>query len=538
MAQQSVGSTGGGLGPGFEDPEISLARQDNWNAHLARHAENKPDEPALTYGDRVQTWRQTRDRVEALADALHRRGVGPGDRVLVLMLNRPEYIESSLAITTVGAIVVTVNFRLTPAEMEYQATDCGAKAVITERALQPLAAAVSAKVPELSLVVVLDGDATGGAVDYDELIAESGEPHPPTPLTAETPAVIMYTSGTTGRPKGAVLSHGNLLSQCITVLRAAKERRDDNIAMAVPPMFHVAGLAGVAGNIFAGIPTVIYDAGSFDPGALLDQLAAEKVTSIFLVPAMWQAVCAEQLRQPRDVVLRTMSWGAAPATPALLRTMAETFPEAETVAAFGQTEMSPVTCLLLGEDAIRKIGSVGKPVPAISYRIVDPMMEDVPVGEVGEIVYRGPNMMLGYWNKPEETKKAFAGGWFHSGDLVREDEDGFLWVVDRSKDMIITGGENVYSAEVEAAVAEHDAIVDVAVYGRPDDRWGEAVVAAVVAKPDAPRPTVDELREFLGDKLARYKQPTVLRWLDELPRNTSGKVLKTSLRTSDGDQPA
>ncbi len=296
------------------------------------------------------------------------------------------------------------------------------------------------------------------------------------------------------------------------------------------PLFHIAGVAGnVNTGLTLGLPTVIYPLGAFDPGALLDVLAAEKVTAIFLVPAQWQAVCAEQKANPRDLCLRSLSWGAAPASDTLLRAMAETFPGSQILAAFGQTEMSPVTCMLLADDAIRKLGSVGQVIPTVSARIVDENMNDVPVGDVGEIVYRAPTLMAGYWNNPKATAEAFAGGWFHSGDLVRQDAEGYIWVVDRKKDMIISGGENIYCAEVENVLAGHPAITEVAVIGRHDEKWGEVPVA-VVALTRGDVLNLGDLDGFLTERLARYKHPKAIEIVDALPRNPSGKVLKTELR--------
>jgi fatty-acyl-CoA synthase len=281
-----------------------------------------------------------------------------------------------------------------------------------------------------------------------------------------------------------------------------------------------------------GIPTVIYPLGAFNPAELLDALAAERVSGLFLVPAQWQAVCAEQQARPRQLSLRNLSWGAAPASDTLLRQMSATFPGCRILAAFGQTEMSPVTCMLLGEDALRKLGSVGKVIPTVAARIVDDDMNDVPVGGVGEIVYRAPTLMAGYWNKPHATAESFAGGWFHSGDLVRSDDEGYIWVVDRKKDMIISGGENIYCAEVENVLAAHPAIVEVAVIGRPDEKWGEVPVAvAAVADPDL---RLEDLSELLDEQLARYKHPKALQIVDVLPRNPAGKVMKTELRVRFG----
>jgi fatty-acyl-CoA synthase len=298
------------------------------------------------------------------------------------------------------------------------------------------------------------------------------------------------------------------------------------------PLFHIAGIGNTITPLQLGLPVVVYPLGAFDPGALLDVIESEKVTSMFLVPAQWQAVCAEQRANPRKLQLRVLSWGAAPASDTLLRDMAETFPGTQIYAAFGQTEMSPVTCMLLAQDAIRKLGSVGKVIPTVAARVVDDNMNDVPVGEVGEIVYRAPTLMAGYWNNPKATNEAFAGGWFHSGDLVRQDEEGYVWVVDRKKDMIISGGENIYCAEVENALAGHPAIVEVAVIGRPHEKWGEVPVAVAAVTENGLQ--LDDLDEFLTERLARYKHPKALEIVDALPRNPAGKVLKTELRTRFG----
>jgi fatty-acyl-CoA synthase len=282
---------------------------------------------------------------------------------------------------------------------------------------------------------------------------------------------------------------------------------------------------------------VIHSAAGFDPVSVVDVLEREQITNCFFVPSQWQAICAVPGVKDRRLALRNLVWGASPAPPSVLQALQDTFPDAPAYCAFGQTEMSPTTTLLRSEDAVRKMGSVGTPLPSIELRIVDEEMRDVPVGEVGEVVYRGPTMMLGYWNKPEETEAAFAGGWFHSGDLCRMDDEGYIYVVDRKKDMIISGGENIYCAEVENALAGHPAIVEVAVIGRPDPKWGEVPVA-VVALGAVSDKTVElaDLVEFLTERLARYKHPKALEIVDALPRNPAGKVLKTELRARFGAQ--
>ncbi|KCG84907.1 fatty-acid--CoA ligase FadD5 [Mycobacterium tuberculosis] len=505
-----------------------LARRQNWVNQLERHAMMQPDAPALRFVGNTMTWADLRRRVAALAGALSGRGVGFGDRVMILMLNRTEFVESVLAANMIGAIAVPLNFRLTPTEIAVLVEDCVAHVMLTEAALAPVAIGVRNIQPLLSVIVVAGGSSQDSVFGYEDLLNEAGDVHEPVDIPNDSPALIMYTSGTTGRPKGAVLTHANLTGQAMTALYTSGANINSDVGFVGVPLFHIAGIGNMLTGLLLGLPTVIYPLGAFDPGQLLEVLEAEKVTGIFLVPAQWQAVCTEQQARPRDLRLRVLSWGAAPAPDALLRQMSATFPETQILAAFGQTEMSPVTCMLLGEDAIAKRGSVGRVIPTVAARVVDQNMNDVPVGEVGEIVYRAPTLMSCYWNNPEATAEAFAGGWFHSGDLVRMDSDGYVWVVDRKKDMIISGGENIYCAELENVLASHPDIAEVAVIGRADEKWGEVPIAVAAVTNDDLR--IEDLGEFLTDRLARYKHPKALEIVDALPRNPAGKVLKTELR--------
>lgn len=456
---------------------------------------------------------------------------------MILMLNRTEFVESVLAANMLGAIAVPVNFRLTPTEIALLIADCQPRVLVTEAALAAVAVETRTIQPHLSTIIVADGATDTQLIGYQDVITEPGDSHMPVDIPNDSPALIMYTSGTTGRAKGAVLTHANLTGQTLTALYTSETGVND-VGFIGVPLFHIAGIGNLLTGMLLGIPTVIYPLGAFNPGELLDVLAAERVTGIFLVPAQWQAVCAEQQARPRNLSLRVMSWGAAPASDTLLQQMSQTFPDTQILAAFGQTEMSPVTCMLLGEDAVRKRGSVGRVIPTVSARVVDDNMVDVPVGQVGEIIYRAPTLMSGYWNNAQATAEAFAGGWFHSGDLVRMDEDGYVWVIDRKKDMIISGGENIYCAEVENVLAGHPRIVEVAVIGRPDEQWGEvpiAVVAVETGSEQSPLRLAD-LDEFLTERLARYKHPKDLAIVDALPRNPAGKVLKTELRLRYGER--
>ncbi|WP_333619695.1 long-chain-fatty-acid--CoA ligase [Dietzia sp.] len=516
-------------------PELQTFRRNTWNSWVRTHAESRGDEIAFRFLGQDTSWAQLDANVESFADALVRRGVEPGDRVLIMALNCTEFVETVLGANRIGAIAVPINFRLTPPEIAYLVGDCTPKVVVTDALLAPLVPAIAAAGGEIGHHIVIGGEpGTEGQTTWADALAEDGDPHPEIDVPEDAVSLIMYTSGTTGRPKGAMLTHQNMVAQALTCIRVFQQFDQASIGICAVPMFHIAALGAIAPSLQLGTRTVINPLQEFDPGQFLDTCAAEGITSVFLVPVQWQAVCAEQNARPRELAFRNISWGAAPATDTILRAMAETFPDALNSAVFGQTEMSPITCALEGGDALRKIGSVGKVIPTIRARVLDPLGEDVAPGEIGEIVYRGPTMMAGYWNKPEETAKAFEGGWFHSGDLVRIDSEGFVYVVDRVKDMIISGGENIYCAEVENAIAGYERVREVAVVGRKDEKWGETPVAVIAPAGDGADITVEELREYLADKLARYKQPRDVVIVDQLPRNASGKVTKHTLRSEIG----
>ena len=505
------------------------SRRNHWNNQVATHALMRPDEVAFRFLGRDTTWKQFHERSQRFADALARRGVGFGDRVLLLALNYTEYIEAVFGINALGAIAVPVNFRLTPPEVAYIVADSGAKAVVTDTVLAPLAVGVMAQAPALETCFVIGGQTAEGVLGYEEVLTEGGEPHVPLDIPEDTPALIMYTSGTTGSPKGAVLSYENMNAQALTCIRAMELERE-SIGFCTSPLFHIAGLGSLTPYFMLGGTTVLHPLGAFNATEWLDAVEREQATAAFCVPVQWQMICEEPTVKTRKLALKTLCWGAAPASDSVLRAMADCFPDARNVAVFGQTEMSPITCVLEGKDALAKLGSVGKPIPTIAARIVDDEMNDVAPGEVGEIVYRGPTLMQGYWNKPEATAEAFAGGWFHSGDLVRRDEDGFVYVVDRKKDMIISGGENIYCAEVENVLFAHPKIHEAAVVGRAHEKWGEVPVAIVALLNPDDSLTLEELAPFLNENLARYKHPKDLVIVPELPRNASGKVVKVQLR--------
>lgn len=319
-------ATDPGIGQGTEPWR---SRRNHWNSQVHRHACMIPDDVAVTYLDRSTTWRGLDERSRAFAAALYRRGVRFGDRVLMAMLNRTEYLEAVLGANLIGAIPVPVNIRMAPAEVAFLVTDSGARVVVTERLLAPIADAVAASTGSIDTVVVVDGSDVPEHLDYETLLAEDSSDLPEIDVPEDTVALIMYTSGTTGKPRGAMLTHVNLQAQAVTTIAGTNGREADDVASVVPPIFHIAGLAAFAPLLYLGVRAVIHPLGAFDAAAMLDTLEREGTTSVFMVPAQWQLICAEQQARPRTLKLRTISWGAAPAADSVLAAMAETFPDAE-----------------------------------------------------------------------------------------------------------------------------------------------------------------------------------------------------------------
>jgi fatty-acyl-CoA synthase/long-chain acyl-CoA synthetase len=495
---------------------------------IARFARTAPDAVAFRADGLTLTWAQTHERITRLASVLEGHGVAAGDRVAVMALNSVPHIEAMAAVLRLGAICVPVNFRLVADEVAYALGDSGATVVLVDDMFAPVVDNARAKAPDVRAVLPI-------GAGYSDLLASGSPAYSERVVADEDPAFIMYTSGTTGRPKGAVLTHRNLLLHAYSNIADAGMSSDDRIGMSGAPLFHIAGVSGFYLNLAVCGTTVLSPSGGFDPAAMVDLLERERVSSVFFVPAQWAAVVALPGIRDRDLsALRRAIWGAAPASTMLLRTMIDTFPQAEIVTAFGQTECSPVTCALRGEDSVRKIGSIGKPMINVEVRVVDDELNDVTPGEVGEIVYRGPTVMKSYWNKPEETAEAFRGGWFHSGDLVRQDEDGYLYVVDRKQDMIISGGENIYCAEVENTLAAHPKVAEVALIGVADEKYGEAPLAIIAGRDQDDPPTAADIEAFCREHLAGYKRPRDVVIVAALPRNPSGKVLKTALRAAYG----
>jgi acyl-CoA synthetase (AMP-forming)/AMP-acid ligase II len=486
--------------------EFEIARTHLPIAGILRHAHQVPDTVALIDHDTQITYGEFLPRIQQTALRLARAGVGRGDRVALVAGNCAEFPIAANAVNYLGAIIVPVNFRLAAGEIAYLLDDSSPQVVIAD---QEHGALVRSAVAESPLDIPV--------MDLPSLTAGGDDASVPAPVMCEDtdPLAIMYTSGTTGRPKGAVLTYSNFLS---TTMRSSASwgyvPGRDSVLIA-SPMFHIAAFNVVMTNIANAAASVITPSKGFNAAHLLDVMAAHGVTHTFMVPGQWQEIVAEQQRSPRDLSLKFYGWGAAPASQALLVALRDTFPAAVSQASFGQTETTAVGMSLSHEDSLWKLGSVGLPDRNFSIRVVDAQMNDVPHGEVGEIVYRGPGVMDRFWNNEKATDEAFAGGWFHSGDLVRQDEDGYVYVVDRVKDMIISGGENIYCAELENVIAWHPKVAEVAV---------------VVPRTDTEAPTFEEVREFCDGKLARYKLPKDVVIRDAFPRSGTGKIQKNVLR--------
>jgi acyl-CoA synthetase (AMP-forming)/AMP-acid ligase II len=522
--------------------ELLEANAIAWTSFVRRHAHVQPLDVAVRSDGRGITYEELDARFDRIAAALSRLGLAAGGRVAILMANRTEYVEALGGIMRLGAIAVPLNFRLVAAEVAHLLHDSGATVLVVDEERADIAReAVGAAGSDAAVVVVGDAAPSGSAHRWADMLDDAPDTPPLSPATAAAwepaaPAAIMYTSGTTGRPKGAVLTHLNLLMSTMAFMRTTRSLGNGGTSLCAAPMFHIAGLAKVVPALTLGQTVVLTSSRTFDPAGVLDLLESERVTDMFLVPTQWQAMCDLPDIAERRLHLRAVTWGASPALPSTMEAMARSFPDVPFTAVFGQTEMSPVTCVLDGEDATRKFGSVGLPVPAVDIRVVDEEMRDVENGQVGEIVYRGPSMMARYWNNPEATAEAMRGGWFHSGDLVRRDDEGFVFVVDRKKDMIISGGENIYSTEIEDVIDTHPKVREVAVIGVPHPRWVETPLAVIVpSDPDDP-PTEEDVETWCRARLASYKKPSAIRIVDALPRNVSGKVLKTDLRQRFGGE--
>jgi acyl-CoA synthetase (AMP-forming)/AMP-acid ligase II len=494
-------------------------------AVLERAAARWPNRVALVLADQRLTFAELNDRANALAAYLSARGVHQGDRIAVLLPNSVEHIDSFFAAARIGAIWVPVNIRLAKAELVHVIQHSASVALITDDTRW---GALSEELDTVRTTLLVDGAGAQGAGYDDALSRFAGAAPPETVVEDSDPAIIMYTSGTTGVPKGVLIAHKSLAMNSLNRI-AAVGVGDDSVLLSGLPLFHIGGINSVVPLIERGRPSVVLPTGRFTATIVAHLAAAERATILTFVPAQYEELVKLDEGVFDTTGIRSAVWGASPASRELLEAMAARFPRAATVASFGQTEVGNATFMPPGRDR-EKLGSVGVPAPGFDIRIVDEELNELSAGQRGEIVYRGPQVMLGYYKQPEATAEAFSGGWLHSGDVGVFDEDGFLWIVDRKKDMIISGGENIYPAEVEQALIRHPAVAEVAVVGVPDERWGETPRAFVVLQSGSDVGE-SELIGFCAEHIARYKLPTSLEFVEALPRNALGKVLKHQLRS-------
>ena len=498
----------------------------------AHWAEANPDGEAFTYLGRTWTWSQWNERVRRLAGALRSLGIGRGDVVSFLDKNHPACVELTLAAASIGAANAIINFRLAGDEVDYAVNDSGAKVLLVGSELMPLIRKIEDRLTHVERIVEVTPDGAEGD-EYEALLA-AAEPVGRDPgVDPEDVCLVMYSSGTTGRPKGVALTQANMLAHTHNAHEGwGFDDGDKN--MVSMPLFHVGGSSYVLFGIHDGIPSVM----TRDPdGASLAGAIMQGANRTFLVPA----VLAQVLQSGDDAIklfgqLKTYCYGAAPMPLPLLRAAIKAWPDTDFIQVYGLTELCGVITHLMpeahrDEAHPERLVSAGRLIPGAELKVVDPdSLEEVGVGEHGELWFRTPQLMKGYLNKPEATAEVITeDGWFRTGDMGKVDADGFVYVEDRLKDMIISGGENIYSPEVERVLAEHPAVAEVAVIGVPDDRWGETVKAVVSLHPGA-EAGEEELIAFCQESLARFKCPRSVDVLDALPRNPTGKILKRDLR--------
>jgi acyl-CoA synthetase (AMP-forming)/AMP-acid ligase II len=491
---------------------------------LAHHADRFPDRPCLVWAGDVIRYGELYRRVLRTAAGLHGLGVTRGDVAALVLYNCPEFIEVIFALAHLGAIVMPINWRLAEAEVRYVATHAGARIVIGEPDLGVLAEAASAACGGVPVVGVTGAPA--GWIPFGDL--PRGAPAPLADVGGDDVHRLMYTSGTTARPKGAMITYANVYWKNIAHLVELGITGADK-GLVCGPLYHVGALDLTS-------TTVLYAGGTlelqrrFEAGQVLDALEQHDISSVWLAPSMVNQLLADPSLERRDLsrVKLIIDGGEKMPLP-LIERLLGAFPGAWFADAYGLTETVSGDTFLDKRATVRKLGSVGKPCIHLEVAVWDEQDRPVPVEATGEIVLRGPKVFKGYWRDPEATALAFRGGWFHTGDLGYLDPEGFLYIVDRKKDMILSGGENVASPEVERVLYEHPAVLEAAVVGRPDPRWGEVPAAFVVRRPGT-LATAEDLREFCRARLAKFKVPQVVEFVDALPRNPSGKVLKRVLR--------
>lgn len=500
-------------------------------AMIARAARLNPNGIATRYNKRQVHWSDLAGRVSRVASGLQKLGLQDGDRVGILSLNSDRYYESIFAIPWAGYCVVPLNTRWALPENQYAIADSGTRVLMFDDAFTEQVETLLTDCDDLSAAVYMgEGDCPAWALSYESLVQDN-DPAEISRRSGDDMVGIFYTGGTTGFPKGVMQSHGAVWASAMGAIPALGMQRDSRY-LHVAPMFHMADFVGTMNTTSCCGVNIILQA--FEPAQVLATIAEEKVTHGLLVPAMIKMVLSHKDAKTADLSsLERLMYGASPMPAATLEEVMAQWPHLGLVQAYGQTELAPVATMLLVEDHLEggnRLKSAGRPTAVNDIRIVDEEGNDCLLHVSGEIVVRGPHTMLGYWNKPEETAKALQDGWLFTGDAGMFDEDGYLYIVDRVKDMVVTGGENVFTTEVENAVISHAAVQDVAVIGVPHEEWGEAVHAIVITHPDQ-SVTQDELIQHCRALIAGYKLPKSVSFRDEaMPLSGAGKVLKTELR--------
>lgn len=483
-----------------------------------------PQREAMVYDGKSVTFAVLQGRMEVVAGMLRRRGICPGDVVAVLMKNSAAFLEVSLAVSHVAAVLLPINYRLGAEEVAYIATHAGVQLMFVDDEL------LEAVPPDLPAIVC------DRAAQADSSLLAPGDAALVTPHAsiADDLYRLMYTSGTTDRPKGVMHTYANMAWKCLDHITALNLNPDDRLLVA-GPLYHVGAhdLPGVAVWMAGGCLVIERD---FDADAVLKRIGEQKITGVWLAPVMLTR-CLEQA-QTGNYDLTSLRWviGGGERTPEQrIRTFAEVFPKARYIDAYGLTESCSGDTLMEAGREIEKIGSTGRVLPHVSVRIVDDGGEVSPAGKIGEICLSGPKITPGYWKDPEKTSASFSGAWFHTGDMGYLDEEGFLFLTDRKKDMIISGGENIASSEVERVLYGMPQIQEVAAIGLPDSKWGECVTAVVVLR-EGNSLTLEEIREYCKGRLGGFKLPRKLIICESLPRNPSGKILKRQLRAIQHDR--
>lgn len=498
----------------------------SWAGVLEHHARRTPDKPCAVYGGDVVTYQEMVTRSGALAAGLHERGVGVGYVVGLLSYNNIEFLATVFAASHLGAIVMPLNWRLAAPELRFILEHSQARALVCDDALVELANEASHELGPLVRVCIADAGRAGWERFSD--LGSGSRPPARAHVVGDDIHRLMYTSGTTGRPKGAMITNANLAWKNYAHITEFGLTAAD-VGLACGPLYHVGALDLTTTSLMAvGATTVVHRA--FDAEKVVEEIERSRVTTVWMAPAMVRAVLDLPGVEERDLSsVRLLIGGGEKMPVPVIERLQTVLPSAWFADAYGLTETVSGDTFLDRASIRSKQGSVGRPCQYLELDVWDESGASVPAGDRGEVVLRGPKVFKGYWRDPDATRTAFEGGWFHTGDIGVKDDDGYLYIVDRLKDMIVSGGENIASSEIERVLYEHDAILEVAVVGRPDDRWGEVPVAYVVLNESATT-TTEELIAHCRDQLARFKVPKAVMVIDALPRNPSGKVLKRELR--------